>query len=1065
MTPSSLSTARSPSASTPDFTLPVPGQPGRAAAGPLQQPHGLPTPQRTAQAGPSAPTRLRAPLPAGPGAPVVPARPTSPASADEDPPMTLADARKIANETDYAQRLALASMGYEVLFKHTLKTYAAARVCRSEWLESGDETHQAAAQTLSIKASLLNGLYLMRRHHKEWNLATPEISQKTLRNVLPMLHNTLVLCQNESGAVRFPVEGLQDALAYLEKQAGQSLEYLKAAPAFDAQQVVACLDLLEVARRLQHVLAHGPMSGPTDPVDEKPEAATSSSPWQRTFKSVLVETPPARPEPPPVQAAPASRQPSAPPHTPPGLRHEPRPLAQGTETPPLRDRPTPAPKAKPRHPGTAERRAAQPTRPPTRQPAAPSRGPAPSPGPARGHAVKCQAEPATPTATPAADEAAARRRQEQLASLRGALAPLRDEAHRLHDAARACATAPAAGGPPWARQSLEFAAWQSAALADDACAQALVGHAQACGLGPRDPAVQELRRTFDIATRGALESAIEAAESALAVFLQSWEAAGSLEGSKRAAEHSLADLVTLGWELQQQWREAPLWPRMPVLGARMAVFDACEAILDVKAGSPSAPREAAGLMCQATADALHACEGAKGALGAQLRTFRAACKSQRDDLLHKVVHQEYEAADATLASSSQALKPLLDRSREITTVCHELLAGDPVPAARTGGPALQTDMPGAPAAMPEADQGLIDTARVLEARLRAQREQSFRLPADAPGQPVLEQQAVLKVLQQIERSAESAAATVTSFNELRVALAQEPLDRQPTLVRHHAKAMATRALALNQLLRAQEDALEEVPDEQVRTLVQRSCVPLYHDLRHVQVMHRSLEVLEKLLDMRVSADRASRMVAKGHRWTPGPDLNGRTHKGIAAWMKEEIGSLQAVLEGEKVNFGAEAWQAEKNRLQETIDGLQRRIDCESALIRSKHFLHLLAVTAPTPDAAPLLRLDVVESLAGQIIRLSSELAEVTKAMQTHAASSPQTSEHQAQIRVNEALREQLRARQEELLRTQVALRALAALRTQAQAQTSAAGSQPQAGQPEAGASSRASGRRGRRSRP
>lgn len=492
---------------------------------------------------------------------------------------------------------------------------------------------------------------------------------------------------------------------------------------------------------------------------------------------------------------------------------------------------------------------------------------------------------------------------------------------------------------------------------------------------------------------------------------------------------------------------------MPVLGARMAVFDACEAIRDVKAGSPSAPREAAGLMCQATADARHACEGANGALGAQLRTFRDSCKSLRDDLLHKVVHQEYEAADATLARSSQALKPLLDRSREITTVCHVLLAGDPVPAARTGGPALQTAMPGEPAAMPEADPGLIETARLLEATLRAQREQAFTLPVDAPGQPVLEQQAVLKVLQQTELSAESAAATVTSFNELRVALAQEPLDRQPTLVRHHVKAMGARALALNQLLLAQEDALVEISDEQVRTLVQRSCVPLYHDLRHVQVMHRSLEVLEKLLDLRVSADRASRMVGKGHRWEPGPDLNGSTHKDIAAWMKEEMGSLQAVLEGEKDNFEAEAWQAEKNRLQQTIDGLQQRIDCESALIRSKHFLYLLAVTAPTPDAAPLRRLDVVEALAGQIIRLSSELAEVTKAMQTHAASSPQPSEHQAQIRVNEALREQLRAKQEQLLRTQVALRA------QGQAQSPAAGSQP-----EAGASSRASGRRGRRGR-
>lgn len=1054
MSLSSLSFTRSPGLPTQEPTLPAPSQ---ATAGPLQPPQHLAASRRTAQAGPSSvvPTRLRAPLPASPGACVESVRPTSPASADEDRPLTLADAVKIANETDYAQRLALASMGYEVLFKHTLKTYAAARICRCEWLESGDETHQAAAQTLSIKASLLNGLYLMRRHHKEWNLATPEISQKTLRNVLPMLHNALFLCQNESSAVRFPVEGLQDALAYLEKQAGQSLEYLKAAPAFDSEHVLACLDLLEVARRLQHVLAHGPVSGPTDPVDEKPQAATSSSPRQRSFKSVLVETPPARPEPPPVQADPASRQACAPAHNPPGLRHPPRPLAQGMETPPVRDQPTPAPKAKPRHPGTSQRGATQPTRPaarpPTRQPAATSRGPAPtqapSPGPVPGHAVKSQAEPATP----ASAEAAARR-QEQLASLRGALAPLRDEAHRLHDAARACATAPVTGGPPWARQSLEFAAWQSAALADDACAQALAGHAQACGLGPRDPAVQELRRKFDIASRGALEGALGAAESALVVFLQRWEAAGSQEGAKPAGPHSQADLVTLGGELQRQWRDAPLWPRMPVLGARMAVFDACEAISDVKAGSPSAPREAAELMCQATDDARHACEGAKGALGAQLRTFRAACKSQRDKLLQDVVHQEYEAADAALARSSQALKPLLDRSREIATACHGLIAGDPLPAARTAGPALQTGMPAEPADMPAADRSLVAMAGTLEASLRAQREQAFRLPADAPGQTVLEQQAVLKVRQQIELSAATAAATVTSLHELRIALAQAPLDRQPPLVRHHTKAMAARAVTLNQLMLTQEGALEKISKDPVRHLLQRSWVPLCHDLRHVQIVHRSLEVLEQLLDARVSADRACRLLAKGHSAAPGPELNGNMHQSIATWMNGEMGSLQEVLDMERFDMEADAWQAETTRLQETIDGLERRIDCDSALIQGKYFLHVLALTAPTPDAAALRELHVVDQLVRRSIQRSGELARVTKAMQTHAAASPQASEQQAQIRVNEALREQLRAKQEELLRT------LAALRAQGPAPAAAAV------QPEAGASSRASGRRGRRSR-
>ncbi|HET7864088.1 MAG TPA: hypothetical protein VFL86_06730 [Burkholderiaceae bacterium] len=678
---------------------------------------------------------------------------------------------------------------------------------------------------------------------------------------------------------------------------------------------------------------------------------------------------------------------------------------------------------------------------------------------ARDLTLERPAEPAGPAATSADAEAAARLRQERLAGLRGALAPLREEARRLHDAARDCAAAPVESGLPWARQSLEFAAWQSAALADDACAQSLAVHTQACGLGLRDPAVQELRRLFDRASRVALESAMQAAESALLVFLQSWDAADSQAGSKRAGVHSRADLVALGGDMQRQWREAPLWPRMPVLGARMAVFDACEAIHDVKAGRQTAARDAAERMCQAAADAQHACEGAKGLPGARLRTFRASCKSQRDDLLHTVVRQEYEAAEAALARASQELQPLLERSGEISTMCHVLLASDPLPAARTGEPALQAAPPLKPAAMPEADRGLIETARALEAATRAQREQAFKLPADSPGQAMLEQQAVLKVLQQSEKAAETAAATVTSFHALRAALALEPPDKQPSIVRSHVKAMAARAEALNDLLLAQEDALEHIPDAQVRDLVLRSCVPLRHDLRQVQVVEFSLETLAKLLDVRVSANHVSLRVSQGRSNARVPELNGKAHAAIGKWMQDSMGSIQDLLQRQEDLFEADTWQAARTRLTETIGTLHRRIHCESALIRAKYFLHVLDMVLPAPDSASLGLLKVVESLATQSIQRSSDLAEATKAMQAHAAATPQPSEQHAQIRMNEAIRVQLRTKQKQLLSRQVVLLA------RKQAQAAAAVSQGQAGQLQDGASSSASGRGGRRGRP
>ena len=137
-----------------------------------------------------------------------------------------------------------------------------------------------------------------------------------------------------------------------------------------------------------------------------------------------------------------------------------------------------------------------------------------------------------------------------------------------------------------------------------------------------------------------------------------------------------------------------------------------------------------------------------------------------------------------------------------------------------------------------------------------------------------------------------------------------------------------------------------------------------------------------------------------------------------------MGSIQAVLEGEQDLFKAEVWVAEKNRLQETIDGLRRRIEGDSAMIQGKYFLQALAITAPTPDAAPLRRRDVVEELAPKSRQPSAALARVIEDMQSHAESSAHKDAYQAQIDMTKDVHQRLRTVQRQLLVALMDLRAL-----------------------------------------
>ncbi len=337
------------------------------------------------------------------------------------------------------------------------------------------------------------------------------ISVKTLENVLPLFHHTLDLCKKQPHGVHVSIQGLHPALVYLEKQVGLSLQCLEAAhaagspqtlPASAAHHLATSRELGRVVQLLQALPIHDPASVQTAHVEEQPVAGTSSQPSQRSFKSVLIADPPALPGPSTTgagqrtgkssaQPVPQKASPRPAPRHPPAhakARHEPRRVTQGLESLHLADAPAPGVKANPHHPGAAKIRGARPSRQPTGQPALPEgakRGPLPVSTTAPSVAAEHPVDPAA--------EAAARLRQEQLAELRAMLAPLRNEAQRLRDAAQASASAPAPAGPPWAGHSREFTAWQNAALAYDVCAEALAAHAGESRLVQRDPAVRELR--------------------------------------------------------------------------------------------------------------------------------------------------------------------------------------------------------------------------------------------------------------------------------------------------------------------------------------------------------------------------------------------------------------------------------------------------------------------------------------------------------------------------------------------------------------------------------------------
>jgi hypothetical protein len=478
---------------------------------------------------------------------------------------------------------------------------------RLQWAETRSRACLAAAQALDIEGGLLNGLYAIRRIHKDWLDQPPVVSPASLMYVPPLFRHALDLCRTQSDAVRFPIAGLKPALERLHRQVVASRQSLQAGQwqtTGDGQQYaqrrgpirtgngdsppnpftrleVACWDLQHVLEQLQHTLVHGPTSlhteaavaprarpaaavpdtpapaqasgPPAHPVATKPHPAAGCISGPMTDHRVPRRTP-SRRRPAQPRTARAAQEPLAP-----------RMAAPRVATPAL-----PPVRPRPSHQAATVRSASPPATPstPSTPLASPTHPPALSPADDRAPSSPMDTLVTPPPVDPAA-EAAAQLRQERLAALQTTLAPLQAEASRLSGIAQAAATSDAGNGQRWDRPNQEFAAWQAVVQAYDACTANLAMEAAALfGPGSEDPEVRRLQQHIGKASRQALACASEAANNTLAAFAQTCDLALVKMKLKDAGFDSYTQLAAHCRDLHDEWEQAPLRPRMPELEGR-----------------------------------------------------------------------------------------------------------------------------------------------------------------------------------------------------------------------------------------------------------------------------------------------------------------------------------------------------------------------------------------------------------------------------------------------------------------------------------------------------------------
>ena len=972
----------------------------------------------------------------------------------------------------FSQPLALAADDYEILREKIKGLGRDAEKARDNWVANGDRKDLTTAQTQGIQGAVLNGLCSFRLHHKDWLSQTPMVSPVTLAGLLPLFRYALALCEKHSDAVEFPIKGpyfelehvhtrvmeSQQSLAdgqwqataegagYAERHGAMRAKRQGTLPDPFAGLQAACRDLDQVLAQLQSTLIHGPAPRPTEaeavaqashqqglPAQDPAGAATSSPALPRSYRSVLSTNLPAagsegmtpRQPAPPLQPAAKRTEPATKPstrlvtdsrepyrtprHRSPATLQGPK-ATRGRAVPNTAAPTLPPHQTRPRAQTTEARGAAPSTRPPTPPASPPALRPAAAPAPSSPTATVAAPPPVDP-----ATEAAAQLRQEQLAALKAALAPLQDEARSLSEAAEAVASRGAAGDRPWDLHTLEFKAWEAVVKAHDACADKLKAEAGASSvLDSEGPAVRSLQGAIDKASGRALERAARAADDTLTAFARACDTALVQGDPDDAGVGSYATLAEHCRELHGQWQENPLRPRLSALEGRMAQYGVYEIVSRVMDKVPGGSTE--GFLFNA--EQLHLAatlsrrtlEGAHGVLDGLLRAFCKSCTTMRSDMLEDLIHEEVDNARDTFRDLSTRLQHARRKSAEVATACDTLLIGDPLsqPQAREpGSPAAPVQSPRP--ALPETDRSLIDAACQAADAAREQRGQAIGLPAHAVPQQTLHlQKGVRVVLNQMELSAETIAAVLERFHLLTKTLGTTPHEGQPALVGVHANAMEQRAADLRKALDTHYAASNAVNDPTLRKLMALSQSQLGADLRLARRMHVSLRTLEQLLDTRVSARRLHGELEQNR--LPGlagtPEFNGQAHHTISQALEKGMKSVERELLKEGSTLTPEAWLREKAQHDLVTSAVQRKIDGESALIQGRLLLTLDAKASSPGSGHPSPPHPLLGHRA-KVAELVDSLEEANNTLKTLAASSEHKDRYLEQHAINGEVRHAL----------------------------------------------------------
>lgn len=669
------------------------------------------------------------------------------------------------------------------------------------------------------------------------------------------------------------------------------------------------------------------------------------------------------------------------------------------------DRPR-SPVRPPRQPGAGRHLAQETT--PTPRPAPPALSPAN----------------AEPRPDPAIE--AARLQQEQVTALQAALAPFLAEAERCVAAARACGDVGPATEPAWARQSREFAAWQAAVQAHDACAAQVSTQADALfgPTGPQPAAVRPLREEAAQASRHALTQATQAARGAWESFSEVCDATLVQRGMP---DEGLAARCR---ELHAQWSDSPLRERMQALGAHMEQYRAFEIACTVTTQeTETGLANAADILHQARQwrTAMDITDSASRGTGRKqarrLKAFRGFCAEQRDTLLSCAVGLEILTMKAVHVVLCNEVAPAIERSYGSSILYDTLLTGDPLPDEDASA---QHPLPSPSSVMPPAgtdgtderaaDEALVESVRQAARSAAELRERAITLPEDASPLNLSEHQAMLAMLRQGELRGQTAEAVISRFHALSKALETARPTRRPGIAEDHAGAMKQLVDALSDHATAMAQALQKPLNRGVFNQLAASAALLRADLRLAERSLASVQTLQHLLTMRVTANQARRGVLQGkYDLTMGTALRWEAHRELVKQLDQARALLLKRVDDDRGLVGEQPWTAtELTHIKDGLRRLKNRVECEEAVIRAKLLLARAeragdpkSMQQGLPFSIPALR-ESITAHTQALVRVNQEIKEI-------GPSSGQSQAYEAQLKINQGL-------QRQLLELQVALR-------------------------------------------